>query len=279
MFTAHDLLFVYPGPPPERPPLDLRGLTLTLPAGGTVALLGESGSGKSTLLNLLGLLWDRPPAAGSVVYHHGRTTAAAARLSRRQHARLRRDEFGFIFQSSFLLPHFTVEQNVAVPLELGGLGRAAIRERVGALLAITGLEDLARRPARTLSGGQRQRVAVLRAIVHDPVVVFADEPASSLDRHNAEVIHDLLARWRRGQLGFQADRPAGIRTLFLVSHNLREVRRMHAESVLLLFDGQVVGGRAYPIHALDDAAIYAAVERGVEPRLPAAAEVEPGAPP
>ncbi len=260
--NARKLLFHYEpkGQRPPRAPLDLTGHDLPLPAEGTVALLGESGSGKSTLLNVLGLLWDQALAGGAVTYEGA--SAPLQDLPRAEQARLRREEFGFVFQSSYLLPHFSVRQNVSVPLELARVAPEEQDRRVVALLAAAGLSPHIDRPARKLSGGERQRAAVVRAIIHDPRIVFADEPASNLDRQNAEVVLDLLAQWRSGGLSYQATRPR--RLLVLVSHSLRQVRRVGAEHLILLFDGKVVGNRAYP-GTLDDDAVYEAIERGITP--------------
>ncbi|QDV36304.1 ABC transporter ATP-binding protein [Tautonia plasticadhaerens] len=274
MFHLSELVFRYPGPRPARPTIDLSGVRLDLPISGTLVLLGESGSGKTTLLSLLGLLWDRPAESGELTYGG----VAPARGDTRTRAILRRSEFGFVLQSAFLLPHFTVSQNVAVPLELAGIDAASIRERVGHLLGAAGLSDLARRRARTLSGGQRQRVAVLRALAHDPRVVFADEPVSNLDRQNAEVVLDLLARWRLGSLFERQERRD--RLLVLVSHSLRQARKIaDGEGMaLLLHEGRLVGGRPYPLAQIDDATIYRATESGLEPGTGpqvSAAEVSP----
>lgn len=181
-----------------------------------------------------------------------------------------------MFQSSYLLPHFSVGQNVAVPLELAKVAPGEQASRVGALLDRAGIGHLESKAARKISGGERQRAAVVRAIVHDPRVVFADEPASNLDRQNAEVVLSLLADWRDGKLPYQS--PGGERLLFLVSHNLRQVRRVRTDHFLLLFDGKVVGRRVYP-ETLRDNQVYEAIERGVVPESdgpPIATDWEPG---
>jgi ABC-type lipoprotein export system ATPase subunit len=259
---VRDMLFHYEaeGQRTSRAPLDLTGYALPLPSHGTVALLGESGSGKSTLLNVLGLLWDKGLAQGTVSFDGEEKTLQD--LPGPDQARLRREEFGFVFQSSYLLPHFTVRQNISVPLELAGIGRAEQQRRVDALLDEAGLRPLAEKPARELSGGERQRAAILRAIVHDPRLVFADEPASNLDRQNEEMVLALLAHWRDGKLDYQAPRRG--RTLFLVSHSLRQVRRVRPDHLLLLFEGKVVGECIQP-SALEDDEIYDAIERGAVP--------------
>lgn len=234
LFRLDDLTLQFPASP--EPTLD--GVSLSIPGGGVVALLGSSGSGKSTLLNVLGLLWGRNPTAGTVLYERGKTrwNYSDPACTPQVQDELRAREFGFALQSSYLLPHFTAMQNLAVPLELRGDARAERTRRVEALLARAGLLHKAADKARTLSGGERQRIAVLRAIVHDPFVVFADEPISNLDPHNARLVLDLLADWRAGE-----GEPAreGERTLVLVVHD-PEIAWERADAFIVLRQGRVV---------------------------------------
>ncbi|MBN9456640.1 MAG: ABC transporter ATP-binding protein [Bosea sp.] len=180
---------------PAAVPVTLvQDITLTIGASEFVAITGPSGSGKSSLLYLLGLL-DKPSAGTLTI--EGRDTAG---LSERERAGIRLETLGFVFQFHFLLPEFTVRENVEIPMRrLGRLGATAMRERSTELLSTLGLADhLDKRPDQ-LSGGQRQRVAVARALANDPPLILADEPTGSLDSKNSEqvfVILDALVRER-----------------------------------------------------------------------------------
>lgn len=180
---------------PAAVPVTLvQDITLAIGAGEFVAITGPSGSGKSSLLYLLGLLDE--PTAGTLAIG-GRDTAG---LSERERAGIRLATLGFVFQFHFLLPEFTVRENVEIPMRrLGKLGAAAMRERSTELLSALGLVDhLDKRPDQ-LSGGQRQRAAVARSLANDPPLILADEPTGSLDSRNSEqvfLILDALVRER-----------------------------------------------------------------------------------
>jgi putative ABC transport system ATP-binding protein len=158
-------------------------VTLHLPRGQFVALLGESGVGKSTLLNCIAGL-DRADS-GSV--HIAGTDLAT--LNDDGCARLRREQLGFVFQAFHVLPHLTVAENVSLPLRL--LGRHD-EQRVATLLAAVGLQGLGERLPAQLSGGQLQRVAIARAVVHGPGLILADEPTGNLDPGTARLVLDVL---------------------------------------------------------------------------------------
>lgn len=166
----------------------LRGVDFTLCRGEFAVIAGPSGSGKSTLLNLLGCLDE--PDAGSVAFEGrdlGRATAAERTLFRRR-------RLGFLFQSFHLVPVLSAFENVEYPLLIDGVARGERRRRVEAALVEVGLgHRAAHRPDR-LSGGERQRVALARALVHDPVLVLADEPTASLDSATGGAVIDLLTR-------------------------------------------------------------------------------------
>lgn len=164
----------------------VRGVTLSIGAGEFVALQGPSGSGKTTLLNLLGLL-DRPDEG--TVRVEGRDGES---LTEDERSDLRRDRFGFVFQTFNLIPVLTAEENVAYPLALAGVEAAERRTRARELLASVGLPEKAGVRPDLLSGGQRQRVAIARALANRTAVVFADEPTANLDSHTAEEILDLM---------------------------------------------------------------------------------------
>ncbi|MFC3167223.1 ABC transporter ATP-binding protein [Paracoccus fontiphilus] len=165
----------------------VRDVTLNVASGEFVALTGPSGSGKSSLLCLLGLL-DRPTSGTLRI--GGRETGA---MSEAERASFRLEGIGFVFQFHFLLPEFTLRENVEIPmLRLGRLPPAAIRRRAEDLLAQLGLAGhLAKRPDQ-ISGGQRQRVAVARALANDPPLILADEPTGSLDRKSSGQVFAIL---------------------------------------------------------------------------------------
>ncbi|MCP5152250.1 MAG: ABC transporter ATP-binding protein [Chromatiales bacterium] len=154
--------------------------------GECVAVIGPSGSGKSTLLNIASGI--DAPDAGHVVLDGVRLDA----LGERARTLLRRRRVGFVFQFFNLLPTLTVAENVRLPLELNGVAPAVARRRAVEALAGLGLADRADAFPDRLSGGEQQRVAVLRALVHGPSVVFADEPTGNLDRDSAAAVLDLL---------------------------------------------------------------------------------------
>jgi putative ABC transport system ATP-binding protein len=186
--------------PPRRV---LGGVSLQLAPGEYVAVMGESGTGKSTLLNLIAGL-DTPDAGR--ISLDGRDISS---LDDDARTRLRRARMGFVFQAFHLLPHLSVERNVALPLALNGQrGREAI-DRVRELLDAVGMLDRADAAPSQLSGGEMQRVAVARALAHRPALVLADEPTGNLDAESAAEVLELLA----AQL--KRDNAAGI----LVTHS------------------------------------------------------------
>jgi putative ABC transport system ATP-binding protein len=164
----------------------LQGLSLEIPAGDFLALMGPSGSGKSTLLNLLGGL-DTPTQGTIHVGGEPIHDMSGGRLSawRARHV-------GFVFQLYNLLPVLTAERNVELPLLLTGLSRAQRRTHVATALSVVGLSDRARHYPRQLSGGQEQRVGIARAIVTDPTLLLCDEPTGDLDRKAGDEVLDLL---------------------------------------------------------------------------------------
>ena len=171
----------------------LDGLSFEIAGGEIVAVLGPSGSGKSTvLLCLAGILL----ADGGDVRYRGRSLASVSDAVR---TRLRRDDFGFVFQFGQLVPELTALDNVSLPLRLAGLRRRDAIGRAREFLASLGVDDVAEKRAGEMSGGQAQRVAVARALVSRPRVIFADEPTGSLDSMNGELVMELLVSTARRQ--------------------------------------------------------------------------------
>ncbi len=169
----------------------LQGLTLDIPSGDFLALMGPSGSGKSTLLNLIGGL-DRPT--------QGRIAVGGESIDRMSGGALaawRARHIGFVFQLYNLIPVLTAERNVELPLLLTKLSRAQRRKHVATALGVVGLADRAKHYPRQLSGGQEQRVGIARAIVTDPTLLLCDEPTGDLDRASGDGILDLLQALNR----------------------------------------------------------------------------------
>lgn len=179
---------------PERPPV-FEGLNLALAHGEYLAIMGESGVGKTTLLNLVAGL-DSPDSGRVRLDGTDLTT-----LDDDARTRLRRRAVGFVFQAFHVLPYLTVEQNVALPLELLGAAAPLRRARVAEMLDAVGLAALARRAARELSGGEMQRTAIARALVHRPKLLLADEPTGNLDPASATQALALLRREVKAQAG------------------------------------------------------------------------------
>lgn len=195
-------------------------------AGAFTAIMGPSGSGKSTLMHLLAGL----DGATSGQAWLGATQVTG--LDDTALTRLRRERVGFVFQSFNLLPMFTAEQNILLPLELGGA--AVDRAWLDTLVTTLGLQDrLAHRPGE-LSGGQQQRVAIARALVTQPDVVFADEPTGNLDSRSGAQVLSFLRRSVR-ELG---------RTIIMVTHDPSAAA--YADRVVLLADGRIAGDISEP---------------------------------
>ena len=184
LIEARRLTRVLPGTVPVTL---VRDIDLSIHAGEFVAITGPSGSGKSSLLYLLGLL--DLPSSGEVLIE-GEPTHL---LSERRRAAIRLSTLGFVFQFHFLLPEFTITDNVMIPMRrLGRLPARQMRERARGVLADLGLGDhLEKRPDQ-LSGGQRQRVAVARALANEPPAILADEPTGSLDSRSSDQVFDIL---------------------------------------------------------------------------------------
>lgn len=164
----------------------LKGVSFGLEKGDFASLIGTSGSGKSTLLHILGALDD--PSEGSVVFLGNELS----KLNSDKQAKIRNKHLGFVYQFHHLLTDFSAEENVAMPLLIGGIKMSAAKKEARLLLDKVGLSHrLTHRPSE-LSGGERQRVAIARALVNKPDLVLADEPTGNLDHKTALSIYSLM---------------------------------------------------------------------------------------
>lgn len=162
----------------------LHDVSLTIMPGEKIAIIGPSGSGKSTLLSLIGLL--DTPTTGEVTIA-GRNVEL---MDEREMAYFRNEKIGFVFQSFELISPFSVSENIAAPLDIGG--KDLPKETLSQILTEVGMLDRADALPYTLSGGEKQRVAIARAMVHKPALLLADEPTGSLDRTTGERVLRLL---------------------------------------------------------------------------------------
>ncbi len=201
----------------------VRDINLRVGEQEFIAITGPSGSGKSSLLYLLGLL--DLPTEGEVVID-GRATA---HMDEDERAKVRLERLGFVFQFHFLLPEFSIAENVGLPMRaLGRLAPEAIKARAEELLASLGLAEHRRKTPDQLSGGQRQRVAVARALANNPPVILADEPTGSLDSASSEQVFQILREL--------VDRQG--KTVVAVTHDMRLAERMDRRVELI--DGAIV---------------------------------------
>ena len=226
LIEARDVTRILPGIVPTTL---VQGVNLAIRDNEFVAITGPSGSGKSSLLYLLGLL--DLPTSGEVLIR-GKATV---HMSEEERALARLTMLGFVFQFHFLLPEFTLLDNVMLPMRaLGRLSIADMRTRARDLLGSLGLGDHVDKRPDQLSGGQRQRVAVARALANEPPVILADEPTGSLDSKASEQVFDVLRELveRQGK------------TVVAVTHDLALAERMHRQ--IQLIDGAIVSDHAHP---------------------------------
>jgi lipoprotein-releasing system ATP-binding protein len=201
----------------------LHGLDLVIHEGEFVALTGLSGSGKSTLLYMLGAL-DRPTSGNVLI-----DDIDIGALDDDGRARLRGQKLGFVFQFHFLLPEFTVLENVMLPmLRRGERSRASATQQAKTILETIGLGELCERRPHQLSGGQQQRVAIARAVANDPRIILADEPTGNLDSKNGVIVMDVFETLVREQ---------GL-TIVMVTHERSFAAR--ASRQISLKDGRIV---------------------------------------
>jgi len=182
--AVRDLRMTYPG---ARPVHALKGVSLDVRQGEMLLVMGPSGSGKSTLLSIIGGLLT--PTAGSVIASGTEIT----HLPRKESARFRLQNFGYVFQSFNLFSSMTGAENVELAFDIRGVRGRKARSAARELLSQFGLNEQADRAARDLSGGEQQRVAIARALAGNPSAVLADEPTSQLDADNGAIVANILS--------------------------------------------------------------------------------------
>ncbi|MEM1276248.1 MAG: ABC transporter ATP-binding protein [Pseudomonadota bacterium] len=209
----------YPG---ARPVEVLKGVDLAIQPGEIVALVAPSGAGKSTLLQIAGLLDS--PSSGSIRID-GTEMAGSDEETR---TAIRRERLGFVYQFHHLMPEFSAEENVALPLMTAGVARKAAIAKAGELLAQVGLADRRGHRPSELSGGEQQRTAICRALANDPRLLLADEPTGNLDPETAGRVFEIL---------IALVRETGLAAL-IATHNHQLADQM--DRVVRLEEGRVV---------------------------------------
>lgn len=199
----------------------LKETNLKIEDGEFVAIIGESGSGKSTLLNIIGQI--DVPSSGEIIINGENTVD----LDDNEVAKLRNSTFGFVFQSFYLEPTYTVYSNVEIPLVLKGMKRKERKQRIEEVLNSVDMQDKEKNKASNLSGGEMQRVAIARAIAANPPIILADEPCGNLDTNNGEIVMQLLK-----QLNDEGQ------TVIMVTHNPEHAK--WAKRIIKLSDGEIV---------------------------------------
>ena len=199
----------------------LKGVSMTVDDGEFVAIVGKSGSGKSTLLNLVGTLDSVSDGAITV------DGQDVTKLDSKALASFRNQKLGFVFQSFYLEPEYTVYENVELPLILAGRFGKSNAKRINEVLQLVELSDKAKNKAKNLSGGESQRVAIARAIVNNPDVILADEPCGNLDTANSENIMAI----------FKTLHKQG-KTVIMVTHDAEEAQV--ASRIVTISDGKIV---------------------------------------
>jgi lipoprotein-releasing system ATP-binding protein len=201
----------------------LKDINLSVPQGQFASIVGASGSGKSTLLYVLTTL---DTDYKGHIYFDGEDLSV---LSKDRQAEIRNQKIGFVFQFHYLLPEFTVLENVSLPaLKLGKHSDAEIEHRAMEKLKLLGMESQALKKANKLSGGQQQRVAIARALINDPKIIFGDEPTGNLDSKNAQIVFDIFKELQE-KLN---------QTILIVTHDLSMAEK--TDRIITLHDGEIV---------------------------------------
>ena len=203
----------------------LKGVDLEISESEIISIVGASGAGKTTLLQILGTL-DKPDFTTDTELVINNQSIKS--LSDKALAKFRNANIGFIFQFHQLLPEFTALENVCIPAFINNTSKQAAEKRAKELLSYLGLENRMNHKPNSLSGGEQQRVAVARALINNPELIFADEPAGNLDSESAEQVHNLFFKLRDQ---FK-------QTFVIVTHN-QDLANM-ADRKLTMVDGKIV---------------------------------------
>lgn len=216
MFDIKNITMIYDMEKTEKV-YALGGFDLKLPDKGLIGIIGPSGSGKSTLMYCLSTL--KTPTDGKIIYNGKELT----KLKNSEREKIRRNEFGFVFQRHFLVPYMSAVDNVTVA---AASKTPEVEEKAKKLLAGFGLteKEFGKRPSK-LSGGQRQRAAIARAMINDPNVLFADEPTAALDHENAFAVMKILKEYSKENL------------VLVITHD-RSILS-DADSVIEMWDGNI----------------------------------------
>ncbi len=221
MFEIENLTMIYDISKSEKE-YALKGINLKLPDKGLVGIIGPSGSGKSSLMNCLSTL--NRPTRGNIIYNGKELT----KLSESMQEKMRRTEFGFVFQKHFLIPYMSAVDNVVFP---STESTKKARKKAEELLMALGIEkkEFKRKPAK-LSGGQRQRTAAARAMINDPKVLFADEPTSALDHDNAFRLMEVFKEYSNENL------------VIVITHDSSILK--DADMIIEMWDGSISSVRS-----------------------------------
>ena len=199
----------------------LKNVSLTIPTGASVAILGKSGSGKSTLMHAISGL-DKPQKGQVIIDGQD-----ILQLKSKHVDEFRAKKIGFIFQSFFVQGNESVVDNVSLPLEIARLPRKKRAHKINAALKAVDLYDKRKNRAKDLSGGQKQRLAIARAIVGDPQIIFADEPTGNLDSETGAKVEELL---------FDYNKQKGV-TLIVVTHDADLAKK--CDHQIIIKDGRI----------------------------------------
>ena len=164
----------------------LKGIDIEIPKSKVISIVGASGAGKTTLLQILGTL--SRPSSGKVYIDQKEVSC----LAEKELSQFRNRHIGFVFQFHHLLPEFTALENVCIPAYINRISKSKAEQKAGELLTFLGLADRLGHKPDELSGGEQQRVSVARALINDPMVIFADEPSGNLDSQNKQELHALF---------------------------------------------------------------------------------------
>ena len=201
----------------------LKNINMSILRGEFVSIVGASGSGKSTLLYVLSTL--DTDYTGNIIFEGENLSG----LSANKQAEIRNEKIGFVFQFHYLLPEFTVLENVSLPaLKLNRYNAEEIQERAMEKLSLLGLKDQALKKANKLSGGQQQRVAIARALINQPSIIFGDEPTGNLDSKNSQNVIDLFKDLQK-EIN---------QTICIVTHDLNLANQ--TDRIVTLHDGEII---------------------------------------